>query len=419
MPVSILLQGQSITREKKPSELSSVFQGLLENIKVPNTDNQLQQNPKKLLENLLDRLPKEVEEQLVQLLKDTKKVDEAVETLNLDTETMQQLKDLLNKIAQPITNNLLQILKPVVTPTINTTVVPINKKEIKQQLVDISKNAELLLSSGKTDQKSIAKLAPEILKLLEQWNSLEKKLTGTKEEAIPFGKLDTSKSSKAETAWQKLVSTYQKRDQLVTSHHYNSNAKVTSSDVEKWIGKALAKDVQDKVPLSQVGSSTTLQQSKVEQFVIHVNQTKSTQNAGQQLVDKFQEVMNTSKFLTINNGTTQLSISLRPANLGEMMVKLTQVNGEMVVKIIVASAAAKDMLETNMHQLKHMFSPQQVMIEKQDVTEQEQNVQQENEQQSANNNDQNQSEDPNQDEQEQKNDKFDKQFHEILMNEKV
>lgn len=454
MPVKPVMQAQKPTRTKIPDELSNVFQGILQKNKQPNAivgndSKQLEvQNPKELLKELLDSLPKEVEEQLAKLLKETDNLDQTLKDMNLSTDILQQLKELLGKLtksttSEPIQMNatgediLLQLEKLLsketksnksnqfqvdttdITPNLNTTVVPINKKAIQQQLVEISKKAESLLS-GIADQKSIAKVAPEIQKLLEQWSSLEKKLVGTKDSTIPPGNPDTAKSTKAESIWRELVSAYQKRDQFVNAQRYSTNAKVTSTDVEKWIGKALSKQsVSDNVLPNQVGASS-LPISKVEQYVIHLNQTQNTQSSAQQLVDKFQEVMNSSKFLTINNGTTQLSITMRPANLGDIMVKLTQINGEMTVKIIVASAAAQNMLESNMNQLKHMFSPQQVVIEKQDINvQQAQNVQQENEQQSMNQQDQDQSEQPNQDQQKHSTDDYEKQFHEILMNEKV
>lgn len=447
MPVQPLLQAQTLTRTKIPAELSNVFQGILQKSKLPNamvsnTSNQLKfQNPKELVKELLDSLskevkeqpdslpkkikellnslPKEVEEQLVQLLKETDDVDKAFEELDPSIDILQQLKEMLGKTSNNNAENLVRLAMTGVTPNLNTTVVSINKKEIQHRLLEISNKAELLLA-GITDQKGIAKIAPEIQKLLEQWSGLRKKLVGSTDGTILPGNLDTVKNTKTESIWRELVSAYHKRDQLVTSQQYSTNAKVTSADVEKWIGKALSKQgVPDNVSPNQIVPSS-MPISKVEQYVIHLSQTQNTQNSGQQLVDKFQEVLTTSKFLAMNNGRTQLSIALRPANLGEMMVKLTQINGEMTVRIIVASAAAKDMLESNMHQLKHMFSPQQVVIEKQDISAQQtQNAKQENEQQSMDHHNQNQSEHSNPDQQKQSTDDFEKQFHEILMNEKV
>src|SRR5690606_10263975 len=55
---------------------------------------------------------------------------------------------------------------------------------------------------------------------------------------------------------------------------------------------------------------------------------------------------------------------------GEMRIRLVQMNGEMTVKFIVSSQAVKDLLETNMNQLRNMFLPHQVTIEKQELSSQ-------------------------------------------------
>ncbi|HLR14534.1 MAG TPA: flagellar hook-length control protein FliK, partial [Bacillota bacterium] len=56
--------------------------------------------------------------------------------------------------------------------------------------------------------------------------------------------------------------------------------------------------------------------------------------------------------------------------LGEMTIQLVKIDGEMIAKITVSSQATKSALESNLHQLKNMFAPHQVLIEKQDGDEQ-------------------------------------------------
>nr|WP_281349716.1 flagellar hook-length control protein FliK [Ornithinibacillus caprae] len=123
------------------------------------------------------------------------------------------------------------------------------------------------------------------------------------------------------------------------------------------------------------------------------------------------------------NGTNQLSITLRPDNLGEMMVKLTQVNGEMTVKILVSSQAAKEMLESNINQLKTMFSPHQVQIERQDVNAQQQgqNMQKDQDGQAYKEQNENQSKQSSSDQNNQQGNEsdFEATFQELMLNEKV
>lgn len=259
----------------------------------------------------------------------------------------------------------------------------LNNEPLQKQFDAIFAKAERLLSQI-TGQKSIAKAAPELLKLLEQWTVLERKSSG------PFNMVTSSvHTNKEQTTWRELVHAFQKRNQLVTKQQYNSSAKVTSTDVAKWLQHALNNQGSVEKASSQPSSmfTTSAPLTKAEQYVIHMNQTQNTRPAGQQLMEQFQKVMKTSKFLAMNNGTSQLNITLRPENLGDMMVKFTQMNGEMTVKIVVTSTAVKEMLESNMHQLKHMFSPQQVVIEKQEAATQTQTYQRGQGEQSMDNHD--------------------------------
>lgn len=158
--------------------------------------------------------------------------------------------------------------------------------------------------------------------------------------------------------------------------------------------------------------------SKVEQFIIHLNQAQSTQSNDQQLMEQFQRLIKSSKFMSTPNGTNQLNITLRPGNMGEMVVKLTQINGEMTVKILVSSQAAKEMLDSNMHQLRHMFSPQQVVVEKQELNLQNgQSLQKETSDQQSDN--QENSQQSQHDQENNQNDDFAMTFEEALLNEKV
>lgn len=62
----------------------------------------------------------------------------------------------------------------------------------------------------------------------------------------------------------------------------------------------------------------------------------------------------------------QLTITLNPVNLGNITVRLVEVDGEMTVKLLVTSNLTKNALETNIHQLKHVFSPHQISIEREE-----------------------------------------------------
>ncbi|WP_088050199.1 flagellar hook-length control protein FliK [Virgibacillus dakarensis] len=296
----------------------------------------------------------------------------------------------------------------------------LSETAIQQQLATILKQAKTVIGQIQTDL-DLPKAARSILKLLEQWTGLTKGLPNN-QSALEIIVPETTENGKKElSVWRDLVTFFQKRDQFVSNQQYNINAKVTSHDVAKVLHKALNEQSVEKGSTQQIQALSSMPMSKVEQYVIYLNQSQHSQSAPQQLIEQLQKVMKTSKFLTMNNGTSQLSITLKPDNLGEMMVKLTRINGEMTVKIMVTSQATKDMLESNMHQLKHMFSPQQVVVEKQDITSQQaQGFQGKQEERSMNEQSEEHSQHHTKDgDSGQQTDETELVFHDLLMNEKV
>lgn len=290
---------------------------------------------------------------------------------------------------------------------------------LQKEFADVFAKAEELLSQITTKQ-DIVKMSPKILKLIQQWAAIERQSEKTKgtQNVLPSTE---NAETKEEKIWKTLIQTFHKREQLVSKQQYNTDAKVTTTDISKWIQNALDNHSQvDRVQGQQAISSSPVPMSKVEQYVIHLNQSQNAPPADEELIEQFQKVMKSSKFLAKPNGVNQLSIALRPHNLGEMMVRLTQIDGEMTVKIVVTSAAAKNMLESNMHQLKSMFSPQQVVIEKQDLTIQPgQDAQKEQNDGQYDEQEQNPSQHSDQRQNAETDDDFAAYFNEQLMNEKV
>lgn len=294
-----------------------------------------------------------------------------------------------------------------------------NTDVIQKQLARIFSKVEELLAEITTKQ-DIAKASPEVLKHLQQWTAVERKVGNTEGmENVLSSTVDVE--TKEEKIWKTLIQTFDKREGLAGKLQYNTEAKVSTVDVTKWIQNALDNPVQvDRIQGQHVASAPSMPMSKVEQFIIHLNQSQNTQSADQQLIEQFQKVMKSSRFIAKPNGVSQLSIALRPHHLGEIMVRLTQIDGEMAVKIIVSSQAAENMLKSNLHQLKSMFSPQQVLIERQETTfQQDPDVQKEQNGEQNKEQEEHQPQHSNRQQESNTDDDFAAQFHELLMNEEV
>lgn len=237
---------------------------------------------------------------------------------------------------------------------------------VQQKLTEVLTKFESLVRDVSSDEElELKRIAPKLLDLLKQWTSLENDLSNHEKQ----GKSVELTGMKENQLWKELVVAYQNRNKLSNKLQYQNDAQVTTKDVVRWLENALhnQQGTENVMPSQNTSISSHTYVPKLEQYVIFINQNMSGQVVEQQLLEQFQQVIKTSKFLSMPNGMNQLSISLRPENLGEMMVRLTEINGEMTVKIVVSTQAAKDMLESNISQLKHMFSPQQVVIERQDV----------------------------------------------------
>lgn len=275
------------------------------------------------------------------------------------------------------------------------------------------------------------KLEKQMFELAKNWLQFEKEynvaakdrsqlLQALKEQGI---------SQKGAQIWDKVLNALQKRQSFTSMNQYSNDAKVTYKEFSKWMHNAW-NNVNASSQTKREGLNTqqhplptasldSMPMSKQEQFVIKVNSNQQDQTTQKQLIDQFQKIMNRSRFISNQQGQ-QLSIKLSPGNLGDMMVKMTQQNGEMMVKIMVTSQATKEMLEGNLQQLRHMFSPNQVSIEKQDLnvnTQQNMQFQKEHDEYSEEQPESQNTQQEEHDEHDEESESLD--FHEMLLNEKV
>lgn len=254
--------------------------------------------------------------------------------------------------------------KPVHYYATPKTFTAIDEIQIQQQMSDIISQFQHLVESVEEPEKFIH-IAPKVIELLKKWTNLESvhKTDFTLVEQEP----------KLNGIWQELVQRYSVRNGMYANAQYALDAGVTARDVSKWMQALYVNEQQvmnePVIPVANA-QTQTMPMSKVEQYIIHLNHQNTKETVEQQLINRFNQVMKASRFLTFKNGVSQLTFSIRPEHLGEMTVRLMKVDGDMLVKIIVNSQATRQMLETNIHQLKNTFAPHQVVIEEVDSREQ-------------------------------------------------
>ncbi|WP_249869782.1 flagellar hook-length control protein FliK [Oceanobacillus saliphilus] len=356
----------------------------------------------KLSEPELESLSEELKPYVNQITSSKQVMTNGAEDVETDTKVNENPFLLRDFIPNPIKTTF---------NTYGMTEIEKYKDFYQKQFTSMIAQAEELLSNVVT-REDVRKASPKMLELLQQWQDLSKGSLHHSQSQM----LDKNQGSSELGIWKSVLETFQKREHFAGKQLYNADSKVTVTDVSKWIVKAMEVDKASNVPVTL---NTAMPITKLEQFVIYMNQSQNIQSPDEQLMEQFQKIMNANKLSTLPNGANQLSIALRPDNLGEMMVRFTQINGEITVKILVTSAVAKEMLESNMHQLRNMFSPHQVVIERQDPTVQSANTQKEQENGQLKDQTQQQSGESDQKDNQGSDNSFELQFEEMLMNEKV
>jgi flagellar hook-length control protein FliK len=107
--------------------------------------------------------------------------------------------------------------------------------------------------------------------------------------------------------------------------------------------------------------NTQFSLSQLEQYKVHVTPERIAEN---RLVQEFQSIIQSGKFQVSKNGGVQLQIKLFPEHLGKLDITLIEKNGEMVAKIIATTQASKELIESQLHQLKQAFNTQNINVEK-------------------------------------------------------
>lgn len=89
---------------------------------------------------------------------------------------------------------------------------------------------------------------------------------------------------------------------------------------------------------------------------------------GEAFVKEFQAIMNRSQFSN-NAAGTKLLIKLYPENLGSIRVELMQKDGVMTARFLASTAVGKQMLESQLQQLKQGLVNQNIQLDRIDVSQ--------------------------------------------------
>lgn len=99
-----------------------------------------------------------------------------------------------------------------------------------------------------------------------------------------------------------------------------------------------------------------------------VTNPEQNQARGEALMREMQTIFKRANFGQVG-GTNRLLIKLYPEHLGQVRIELLQTNGVLTARILASSALGKEMLDSQLHQLRAAFTQQGLQVERIDITQ--------------------------------------------------
>lgn len=320
-----------------------------------------------------------------------KDVDETVFN-EVERQIFQMLKEW-----KPLADEKLTTEKTIVDfmESVQKSIPKLDTKEIMQEATKILEilQRNLTKAEAHSETGSSAKTVTSLLAAIEQWAALTKEM----DEQTMERSMHKVLSKEEQKMVANLMQRYNKKNALAGKKMYAQEAKVTKTDVKKWVSQALQKyEIADssttgerpnlRLPTAEVDSAISMNHfmpvSQKEQWLSLASYGNRVEEISNQLVQKLTTALQANSFWTNSNQQQQLTISLQPANLGDITIRMAQMNGEMTVQLIAASKATKELLESNIKQIRHLFAPHQISIERQEqISDEKYTFEEENEDQ--------------------------------------
>lgn len=203
--------------------------------------------------------------------------------------------------------------------------------------------------------------------------------------------------------------TTQKTETTVTN-------KVSFEGFEQVV-KQVTKNTQNYETAQSSISTITTTTNSTKTFNIQLPVEKGAQSEA--LGKEIQNLINRSQFSN-NQGTMKLLLKLYPENLGSIRIELMQQDGVLSARLLTSTAIGKELLDSQLHQLKTAFAQQNIQMDRIDIAqslqETDRNTRDQNQFGNLYKQQQSEQEDKEQEEQDEQ-DK--KSFHDYLINEEV
>ncbi|WP_428908660.1 flagellar hook-length control protein FliK [Niallia sp. Krafla_26] len=148
--------------------------------------------------------------------------------------------------------------------------------------------------------------------------------------------------------------------------------------------------------------------------LVHDQSNKSIST--EQLIRQFESILAKSQFVNQSPGAQKLFIKLYPEHLGALRIELLQKESGLIAKFMTTTTIAKEILESQLQNLKHAFHSQNIQVERLEISSQLNFQERFNSRDSQQQQEQRQQQ---QEEHQQENETFQESFAEILINEEI
>ena len=238
---------------------------------------------------------------------------------------------------------------------------------------------------------------------------------------VEFLKLAETLGVKTDTVYQQQYQLNQTKDllQSFTSRFQSATQQETTKTatfqqvVQQLTQTTQQTTVKQETDTTQVNANQQ-QTTTVTTKTVTVTLPAQPSSQSEALAKEIQNLLNRSQ-LSNNQGTMRLVLKLFPENLGQIRIEVMQKDGILQARLLATTTAGKELLDSNLNQLKSAFVAQNIQMERIDVAQSLQDAERNNRDQNFLNNFFRQQ----QEEQEEKKDSDDEQqsFSEFLTEE--
>ena len=192
---------------------------------------------------------------------------------------------------------------------------------------------------------------------------------------IEFLKLAEALSVKTDTVYQQQYQLNQTKDllqsfasqfQSVTQQENQKSGKFQQV-VQQLTQTTQQTTVKQETDTTQVNASQQ-QATTVTTKTVTVTLPAQPSSQSEALAKEIQNLLNRSQ-LSNNQGTMRLVLKLFPENLGQIRIEVMQKDGLMQARLLATTAAGKELLDSNLNQLKSAFVAQNIQMERIDVAQ--------------------------------------------------